>query len=153
MAVSPPRAILVPVDFSEHSERALAWAAELAARLGARLHVLHSYLDLPAKMLERNVWIAEEVWDRIREEDGRRIEALRAKWVPDDVAVEIHQSPLVASEAIEAHARDLGVDLVVMGTRGNSGLKHVLLGSTAERTLRSAPCPVVTIRADADANA
>jgi nucleotide-binding universal stress UspA family protein len=147
--LSLPRSILVPVDFSEHSERALVWAADLASKLGARLHLLHSYLDLPARMLEHNVWIPEDVWARIRDEDGQRLAELRERCVPAEVPVDVHQSPMVASEAIEAHARDLGVDLIVMGTRGLGGIKHVLLGSTAERTLRSSPCPVVTVRADA----
>jgi len=146
--VSLPRTLLVPVDFSDHSRRALAWAADVARPLGARIHILHSYLDLPERMLERNVWIPEDVWDRIREEDGQRLEDLREQMVPEDVPVQVHQSPVVASEAIVSHARELGTDLIVMGTRGLGGLKHVLLGSTAERTLRTAPCPVVTVRVD-----
>ena len=55
-------------------------------------------------------------------------------------------TPLFPSEAIASTAEEMGADLIVMGTRGLTGLKHVFLGSVAERTLRIAPCPVLTLR-------
>jgi len=55
-------------------------------------------------------------------------------------------TPMFACEAIVKHAEDIGADMIVMGTRGLTGLKHVLLGSVAERTIRTAPCPVLTVK-------
>jgi len=144
-APGPVRQILVAVDFSPQAERAFDMAISLAKALSARLHLFHSYMDLPAQLLERNVWIPEDVWERVRREDAARLEKLRERATAAGVEAELHQSPMRPSEAIVKGARDLGVDLIVMGTRGNSGLKHVLLGSVAERTLRSAPCPVLAV--------
>jgi nucleotide-binding universal stress UspA family protein len=62
------------------------------------------------------------------------------------VEVSLTLTPLIASEGIARVAADVGADLIVMGTRGLSGIKHVLLGSVAERTLRVAPCPVLTVK-------
>jgi nucleotide-binding universal stress UspA family protein len=74
------------------------------------------------------------------------------KWVAKvksaGVAVESTVTPTAPVEAIERTAEEIGADLVVMGSRGLTGLKHVLLGSVAERTLRTAPCPVLTVKDD-----
>jgi len=145
--VSAIRNIVVAVDFSSHSERALDQAIELAAPLGATLHLVHSYMEVPAHLLERNIWIAEDVWDRIRDEDGQRLEVLRERAAARGVEVQVHQSPHPPREAIVERAAALDADLIVMGTRGHAGLKHMLLGSVAEQTLRAAPCPVMVVPA------
>ena len=64
------------------------------------------------------------------------------------MAVEQTLTPMLPSEAISSAAQELGADLIVMGTRGLTGLKHVMLGSVAERTIRIAPCPVLTVKAE-----
>jgi nucleotide-binding universal stress UspA family protein len=145
--VSPIHDVVAAVDFSAHSERALGCAIELATALRARLHLVHSYMDVPSQLLEHNLWIPEDVWDRIRDEDGRRLEKLRARAAAEGLDVQVHQSPNPPSEAIAQHARTLHAGLIVMGTRGHSGLKHALLGSVARKTLRVAPCPVVVVPA------
>ncbi|NNL66357.1 MAG: universal stress protein [Myxococcales bacterium] len=147
---APIRDILVAVDFSEHANRALDFAIRLARPLGARIHIEHCYMELPTKLLEHNVWIPEGVWDRLKKEDGVRLEGhcerVRAAGIP----VELHQSETLPSEAIAARAKQIGADLIVLGTRGMSGLKHALLGSVTERTLRIAPCPVLAVPAPKD---
>lgn len=146
--MSPVRDVVAAVDFSAHSERVLSCAIELVSALGARLHLVHSYMDVPSQLLEHNVWIPEDVWARIRDEDGVRLEVLRARAAAAGLEVQVHQSPNPAGEAIAEHARKLGAGLIVMGTRGHSGLKQALLGSVARKTLRAAPCPVVVVPAD-----
>jgi nucleotide-binding universal stress UspA family protein len=143
--VSPIRDVVAAVDFSVHSERALSCAIELAQALRARLHLVHSYMDVPSQLLEHNVWIPEDVWARIRDEDGRRLEKLRERAAAMGLEVQVHQSPNPASEAIVERARKLAAGLIVMGTRGHSGVKQALLGSVARKTLRAAPCPVVVV--------
>jgi nucleotide-binding universal stress UspA family protein len=143
--VSPIRDVVAAVDFSAHSERVLACAIELARALHARLHLVHSYMDVPSQLLEHNVWIPEDGWTRIRDEDGRRLEPLRARAAAAGLEVQVHQSPNPASEAIVERARKLAAGLIVMGTRGHSGVKQALLGSVARKTLREAPCPVVVV--------
>ncbi len=143
------REILVAVDFSPDSERAWEWGIALARQHGARLHLVHSYLDLPAQMLERNVWVAQDVWESLRAEDEQRLQAWLEKARAEGVDADLVMSAARPIEAISGAAAELGADLVVMGTRGRSGMKHLLLGSVAERTVRTAPCPVLTVRADA----
>jgi nucleotide-binding universal stress UspA family protein len=64
----------------------------------------------------------------------------------EGVKASSHLSEVPAASAIVGQAEELGVDLIIMGTRGHTGLKHVLLGSVAERTLRHAPCSVLTVK-------
>ena len=139
------REIVVAMDFSETSERALRVAIDFARATGARIHLVHSYMELPQQLMRRNAWIPEGVWDRLKKEDGERLEQYREQVQAAGIDVAVHQTEIQPSEGIAAKAAELGADLIVMGTRGMSGLKHVLLGSTAERTLRAAPCPVLTV--------
>lgn len=139
------REIVVAMDFSEHAERAFALAVELAKLSGGRLHLVHAYLELPQQLLARNLWIGDDVWDRLKNEDAVKLEAFRERAAEAGVETEVHQTKVQPSEAIAAHAKTLGADLIVMGTRGLSGIAHVLLGSVAERTLRVAPCPVLAV--------
>jgi nucleotide-binding universal stress UspA family protein len=139
------REILVPSDFSEHAEAALQYAMELARRLDARLHLLHVYqleLAMPwedalrAGLLQDIKRYAEQAVT----ERGQQVAAQ---------GVEVRTEALEGAPAaviIDA-ARRTHADLIVMGTRGLSGIKHVVLGSVAERTVCHAPCPVLTIRA------
>ena len=79
-----------------------------------------------------------------------KLDQLRTKVAGRGVETHVHLREAPPSVAICDVAAELGVDLIVMGTRGLSGLKHVLLGSVAERTVRNAPCPVLTIKGDPD---
>ena len=93
-----------------------------------------------------------ESFDRdIREAATRQLEKWRDKVAAEKVEVEAEISPIFPSEAIASTAERIGADLIVMGTRGLSGIKHVLLGSVAERTVRIAPCPVLTVKAKGEA--
>ncbi len=145
------RKILVPVDFSEHSARALEHAKGLAKVFAAELHLLHCYPINVGAVLPYGIVIPESLEHDVRKAALERLAEWREKVSAEGIAVQEHITPQVPFEAIAATAEQLGADLIVMGTRGLTGLKHVLLGSVAERTLRIAPCPVLTVK-DGDAD-
>jgi nucleotide-binding universal stress UspA family protein len=138
--------ILVPIDFSVHSERALDTAIALAKRYGARVHLLHAY-HLPVTVATpEQIVIPRDFWRSVRDAATEKLESSADRVQAEGVAVESHLTEDSPAPAIVEAAEKLEVDLIVMGTRGNTGLKHVLLGSVAERTLRTAPCPVLTVK-------
>lgn len=141
--------ILVPVDFSEHAAIALERAADLARRFGARLHLLHAY-ELPGPaMTEYQISIPEPLAEQVRAAASVRLDALRERLEASGLEVTCELVRDGAADAVESVATSQEADLVVMGTHGHTGLQHLLLGSVAERTVRSAPCPVMTVKADA----
>jgi nucleotide-binding universal stress UspA family protein len=143
----PVQTILVPVDFSAHSEAALTQAVELAREFEARIHLLHCYEVPYPGVAEYQVAIPDTIWERIREAATRSLEELREKAAAGGVETTADVSREPPSEAIAAAAKRLGADLIVVGTRGNTGLDHLLFGSVAERTVRTAPCSVLTVKA------
>jgi nucleotide-binding universal stress UspA family protein len=148
--VSRIKIVLVPLDFSEYSSAALGLAIELAQTFEARVHLLHAY-ELPVGVTAAyGVAIPQAVWDGVREAATKRLQTALQGVEAAGVQGETHLVPSTPVEAITETARTLPADLIVMGTRGLTGLKHVLLGSVAERTLRLAPCPVLTVKARAD---
>lgn len=144
------RRILVPVDFSLPSQNALRYAIEFAKKFEAELllvHVIEPPAYAPAfarggpieetdEQRRANEWFASELTDQARQE------------VPDSVRFRTLLLKGTASTEIAQCATREEVDLIVMATSGRSGLKDVLVGSTAERVLRRAPCPVMTVHRD-----
>ena len=78
---------------------------------------------------------------------NEQLRACAEKAMAHGLHVETNATPVPAADAISAYAEKVQADLIVMGTRGLTGLKHVLLGSVAERMVRMAPCPVLTLKA------
>ena len=144
--MTPVRVILVPVDFSPHSDAALDQALDLAKALGARIHLLHSYAVPVRGVMPYDFAIPDGVWDGIHRAAESKLDEIRQKGTSEGVEASTEVSAALPSEAILAAAGELGADLIVMGTRGHTGLKHVLLGSVAERTIRLAPCSVLTVK-------
>jgi nucleotide-binding universal stress UspA family protein len=138
--------ILVPVDFSDHSQRALDEAIGLAKTFDAELHLLHCYQIHPAAIAPYGIVIPETFEHDIRMAALQRLSEWRDKVSAQGIRVQEHITAHFPSDEIAAMAEKLGVDLIVMGTRGLTGFKHVLLGSVAERTIRLAPCPVLTVK-------
>ena len=139
--------ILVPADFSDDAGAALDLALDLGKRLGATVHLLHVY-HRPVEMLSPyGVALPPTVDREIRESAEKRltVELERAKKSGVECAAHVREG--VAGFEIAETAKELGADLIVMGTRGLSGLKHVLFGSVAERTVRTAECPVLSVKA------
>ena len=138
--------ILVPVDFSDFSLKALKYAARFAEQFGATLVLVH--VVEPVRYPE-SVIIPPEMEEANRE----RLKLARAslaafvkKQVPAGIATESVTRLGHPFSEISAAAKDFDVDLIVIATHGHTGLKHLLLGSTAERVVRLAPCPVLTVR-------
>ena len=142
--------ILCPVDFSANSDRAMEYAGALAQRFGADLTVLHVIYDLlditcshiphpPLEQLREEMMRQAE--QTLRHRVRRRLDSLPR------VKTAVAAGP--PFRQIIRYAREHGVDLIVMGTQGLSGLDRLIMGSTAERVVRTAPCPVVSIRAAA----
>jgi nucleotide-binding universal stress UspA family protein len=146
--MSEIRRILVPVDFSEHSQRALDDAIGLAQKFGAELHLLHCYEVYPAGAIgfPYNVAIPETYEREIREAATARLASWREKVIAQGIRAEQHLVVDRPSHGIVALAEKLPADLIVIGTYGLTGLQHVLLGSVAERVLRHAPCSVLTVK-------
>jgi len=141
--------LLVPMDFSTHSKKALHYAAELGQVFGSKLHLLHCYgVEMGQVFPYDPPYLANlprDFDDRVRESAESKLTDL-CKEI--GVSAEIHVSKLFPSDAILRVAEEIDADMIVMGTRGRTGLEHVLLGSVAERTIRIAPCPVISIKAD-----
>ena len=139
-----PQKLLVAVDFSEESRRALEVAAGLAREFGARLHLLHG-LEFQMPWVDSyEVSIPPGVVDAARKEAREKLEQWAADFADVETTVVLRNAP--AHLAILEAATEGDVDLIFTGSRGLKGLKHALLGSVAERTLRSAPCSVWTVR-------
>jgi nucleotide-binding universal stress UspA family protein len=92
--------------------------------------------------------VPDGVWDGIRKAAETKLEEFRQRVVSAGVEASSEVSAALPSEAILAAADEIDADLIVMGTRGYTGLKHVLLGSVAERTIRLAPCSVLTVKGE-----
>lgn len=142
------RRILVPVDFSELSRAAALAAAELGARFGAPLELLHVWRPPPLRP-DLMVWAESDgvsLWQyaRQRAEEEMRELVEQLKLGSQDMSLILAGEP---ATTIVDHANAEGFDLIVMGTRGRGGLGHLLIGSVAEKVVRHAPCPVLTIRA------
>jgi nucleotide-binding universal stress UspA family protein len=145
-AAKPIAKILVAVDFSPHSDRAVAMAAGLAPRLGAAVNVVHVF-DVPFESEDYLAAFDAELERRIEAEAMANLTALRERLARDGVQAQVHFRRGRPHAAIAELAREIGCQLIVMGTRGRTGLAHALVGSVAERTLRAAPCSVLCAKA------
>jgi nucleotide-binding universal stress UspA family protein len=136
--------ILVATDFSATSEMAANYGAIVAARFGASLHVLHVLDDPLTTGVWSEIYVPDELRQRLVREASERLAAAAGRIAGSGATTELVTGQ-AAPTIIECAARRK-IDLIVMGTRGRSGMEHVLLGSVAERVLRHAPCPVVVVR-------
>jgi universal stress protein A len=141
--------ILVPLDFSPNAASVLEWAAHLARTHGSRVVLLHAYhLPVEFQQLEAT-YLPAEFWTSVRGEAQTTLEGLAGTLRAQGIEVEVAVAEGYPATVIEEEARRRSADLVVIGTRGLSGLKHLLLGSVAERVVQHAPCPVLTVKSAA----
>jgi nucleotide-binding universal stress UspA family protein len=143
------KSILVATDFSEASDAALAYGRELARSFGAQLTVFHAAGDAAARAYGSDafVFIDRGLQGEVATAARTRIEAL----IADDRRDRLNAGAVVVmsnvpASAIADYARQAGIDLIVMGTHGRGAVTHLLMGSVAERVVRTAPCPVLTVR-------
>lgn len=142
--------ILVPSDFSPASDAALACAKDVAIKFNARLSLLHVVTDPKATGFwtpEVYVPSSPETQERFLREARELLESALTANEKTRFSAHIEARIGAAASGIRDFAREQNVDLIVMGTHGRTGLAHLLLGSVAERVLRSSPCPVLTTHA------
>jgi nucleotide-binding universal stress UspA family protein len=139
--------ILCPVDFSESSEHALRYAVAFTEAYGAELTLLH-VIELPylpsystAGVPDLNLPV-----ERMQEQSRAQLRELFERHQPEAGRIDGHSTVGNPFLEIIRHARDGEFDLIVMGTHGRTGLQHVLIGSVAEKVVRKAPCPVLTVK-------
>jgi universal stress protein A len=144
------RHILAPTDFSDYSKQALRDAFELAQIFGAKLSLLH--------VLEPSPYLGEftppTMGEELLGELERQASAELARVLPEaqQATIEVTRAVVMGSPSLKIveTAEAAHVDLIVMATHGRTGLSHLLIGSVAERVVRTAPCPVLTIRPPAE---
>ena len=140
--------ILCPTDFSEFSERAIRYACELVEKFHAELHLLNVLQDYYAVAPGTGETFAPFIdWlPELRKQSQQQLAKLPG---PDWAStVHIHRTTRVGApiDEIVKYVKEHNIDLIVQGTHGRRGIKHMLLGSVAENVVRYAPCPVLTVR-------
>ncbi|MFQ5740982.1 MAG: universal stress protein [Acidobacteriota bacterium] len=139
--------ILVPFDFSEHSRTAALYGAELARRFGASLHVLY-VIEQEVHPAFYDIWretTARAIPD-IAKDARASLEEILAREELQDLNLHVRLGEAKAHDEIADYAAKNDIHLIVMGTHGLSGLDHALVGSTTERVVRIATCPVLTLK-------
>jgi nucleotide-binding universal stress UspA family protein len=138
--------VLVPTDFSECSDAAVKYGRALASVFGATLHLLHVVQDPYTQP-----WAAEAfpapLGDLLEQWQTQARERMVAQ-IPEPDRDKVMVAAMVGSPIVEIlrYASEQKIDLIVIGTHGRGPLGHILLGSVAERVVRKAPCPVLTVR-------
>jgi nucleotide-binding universal stress UspA family protein len=147
--MAPVHSILVPLDFSAASVTALHYAGTLADAFGASLHVLHATEDpyRPGGYLEFYAPPVEYAQEVERDAVKRLEESLTAEEKTRYRAILVHRVGSPAREILDYLHGHPEIDLVVMATHGRGGVARLMLGSVTDTLVRTAPCPVVTIRA------
>ena len=140
--------ILFPTDFSGHSQAAEQSACELADQFGAELHVLHVLHDLFLTMPQTAAALLippKALDDVINYAEAEIQKVPPAAWANGKKVVRVVRIG-TTHDVIVQYAKENAIDLIVIGTHGHTGLRHVLLGSVAERVVQHAPCSVLTVR-------
>lgn len=143
-----PKHCLVPVDFSAASDQALAYAIALATKLQACLTLLHVIHDLPLGVgdapsaLPYPALYLQELEAEVQRGLAEHLKQVHDAGLQGDTVM-VHGVPF---QRILDTARDRHIDLIIMGTHGRTGLRHVLMGSVAEKVVRLASCPVLVTR-------
>jgi nucleotide-binding universal stress UspA family protein len=141
--------ILVATDFGTCSEKAMAYGCDLARTFDATLHVIHVVDDVFGRHLGTRGYSSDpsRIQHELESSAQKRLDGLlKDQSACLKMKAEMRISNAPAMEIVD-YARDAGIDLIVVGTHGRSAVAHVLLGSVAEKVARTAPCPVLTVRA------
>lgn len=145
------RSILVPIDFSIHSKNALKYAIPLAEQFGASLHLVFVVEPTvyPADLGFGQV-VLPGVEEELREKGAEELQALIEREIGSRVQASCTVRTGSPHQEILNEAEEKNVDMIVVATHGHSGVEHMLFGSTADRIVRHAKCPVLTIRPEGE---
>jgi len=140
--------ILVATDFGEPADAALTYGRELARTYGATLHVLHIVDDVYLRLGgDAYVAVLPDLQRDAEQAAQARLDALLIDNDPKPLPVKkVTLTSAAPALAIVEYASANGIDLIVVGTHGRRAVAHLLMGSVAERVVRTAPCPVLTVR-------
>ncbi|MGE3453861.1 MAG: universal stress protein [Kofleriaceae bacterium] len=141
-----PRTILVATDFSELADEGLAYAVDLASRLDATIHLLHVITVPIMGMAEIGMAYGAVTMEATTKEAQAVLDGLVARYRERAAIAAPRLEVGDPRDVIDRIAEEINADLIVMGTHGRRGVRRVLLGSVAESVVRSAPCPVLTLR-------
>jgi len=138
--------ILVPLDFSEHANNGLRHAKHMADTYGAKLDLLHIVEEMVQPAFYELAGVAPEKVREARKQKSREeMERLFRESAGPEVEVDYHVIVGRATQDIVGFAKETDADLIVIATLGLTGIQHLLLGSVAEKVVRMAPCPVLTV--------
>lgn len=148
--MTSPTHIVCPVDFSGPSARALEYAFAVARWYRATLTVLHAHQMLVLPLMAVGPYAGPALPAVLSDADRAQLDAALTHFVADHALRDVRTSTALVEDvnvpaAILSHAEMVGADLVVIGTEGHSGIQRLMLGSVAERVLRKATCPVLTV--------
>ena len=137
--------ILVPTDFSDQGKTALMYAVAFADQFGAAVDLLHVMEPVPPGALLSHISL-NDLKKSMHEEAEKHLEELNSEW--QDYAFPVKKIIVEGHPFVEIikHAKESGADVIIMGTHGRGAIAHMLLGSVAEKVVRKAPCPVLTVR-------
>ena len=138
--------VLFATDFSACADRAMGYALAMASAWKAELCVMTVLEFYPG--MDPDYTVNKMYLDHLRAEASRQLAAVEARAKAAGQPVTIRIETGIPSQAIQTVAQTIGADLLVVGTHGRTGLDHVLIGSTAERVVRMAPCPVLAVKAE-----
>ena len=141
--------ILVATDFGEAAASALAYGREFARRFGATLHVVHVVDDVGARLMTASglPYDVTRLQADLDQVERQRLDALITEEDRRELRVQAVQLTSSApAREIVTYAKDAKIDLILVGTHGRGPVGHLLMGSVAERIIRTAPCPVLTVR-------
>jgi nucleotide-binding universal stress UspA family protein len=138
--------ILVPIDFSEHADSVIEWAAHLAEEHSSEIVLLHVY-HLPVEFQQvEGAYLPADFWTSVKDEAKRSLAEYGEKLRSRGLSVREVVREGYPATMIEDEVEQQQIDLIVIGSRGRTGLKHMLLGSIAERVVQKASCPVLTVK-------
>ncbi len=140
--------ILCPTDFSEFSQKAVRYGCELAAQFSAELHLLHVLQDYEAiSPAPGEIFAPFADWlPELRQQSQVKLAEMPGpEW---ESKLKVQRTTCVGApiDEIAKYVKEHHIDLIVQGTHGRRGVKHLLMGSVAENIVRYAPCPVLTVR-------
>lgn len=143
--------VLVATDFGEASDAALNYGRALAAQFDATLVVLHVCENVLTHAIGGEAYVAvfPDIQRDVEDAARRRLDELVLSNDPAPTALKVKRVLLTSNTpamAIVGYAKEANIDLIVMGTHGRGAMAHLLMGSVAERVVRTAACPVLTVR-------
>ncbi len=139
--------LLCPLDLSEFSCHALDYAVTLAEQYQGIIYVIYVIPNFIYSDSLSHYWVGSIDLDKLEKESREKLQAICDERISPELQYEITIfKDNVPAKAISDYAKEKEVDLIVIATHGYSGLDHFILGSTAEKTMRMAPCPVLAIK-------